>query len=186
MTDEAAAVQKLTPSLRYGIELRPLTDRDLERVRQWRNDPQIASMMVDQRHISPEQHQAWFARISASPRHFCFVAYFRGEPIGVASLTLDADDSQLGEPALYIGDERFRQNLVPFCVVFALLDFAFEQLGLTRLQARVFAHNSAARRFNASCGYRPVTPESDGLNLYQLTADDYYAARSHYSRFIRY
>ena len=58
MTDGAAAVQKLTPSLRYGIELRPLTDRDLERVRQWRNDPQIAGMMVDQRYISPEQHQA--------------------------------------------------------------------------------------------------------------------------------
>lgn len=186
MTDEAAAVQKLTPSLRYGIELRPLTDADLERVRQWRNDPQIASMMVDQRHISPEQQQAWFARIRTSSRHFCFVAYFRDEPIGVAILTLDVDDSQLGEPGLYIGDPRFRQNLLPFCVVFALLDFAFEQLGLTRLEARVFAHNSAARRFNASCGYRPVGPEGDGLNRYQLTAADYHAARDHYTRFIRY
>lgn len=186
MTDAPAAVQKLTPALRYGIDLRPLTDGDLERVRQWRNDPQIASMMVDQHTISPEQHQAWFARISVSQRHFCFVAYFRGEPIGVATLTLDAEDPQRAEPGLYIGEARFRQNLVPFCVVFALLDFAFEQLGVSQLTARVFAHNSAARRFNASCGYRPLGPEGDGLNCYQLTAADYYAARDHYSRFIRY
>lgn len=186
MTDVSAAEQKLTPLPRYGIELRWLAECDLERVRLWRNEPRIASMMVDQQYISPEQHQAWFTRISASPRHFCFVAYFRGEPIGVATLTLDPYDATVGEPGIYIGDERFARNLVPFCVVFALLDFGFEQLGLVKMKARVFALNSAARRFNACCGYQPVGQEGDGLNSYQLTAADYYAARNHYSRFIRY
>ena len=171
---------------RYGVTLRPLQVDDLEMVRAWRNDPSIASMMVDQSYITSEQQAAWFTRIRSSPRHFIFVAHFRDEAIGVASLTLSAEHMGEAEPALYIAHERYRHNLVPFCVVFALLDFAFEQLALTRLNARVFAHNVAARRFNASCGYQPSSPEGDGLNSYQLVPADYYAARTKISRFIRY
>lgn len=174
------------PFERYGISLQPLQASHLEMVRQWRNDPKISAMMLDQRLITPQMQADWFASISASSRHFCFVAYFRHAPIGFASLTRLADQPEVAEPGLYIYDDRYRGNLVPFCVVFALLDYAFEQLALQRLVARVFDYNQPALRFNAACGYKPVLPLHEGLNAYELSPSDYIQARTKLSRFIRY
>ena len=72
---------------RYGVQLRRLQADELELVRQWRNDPKIASQMLDQTFITPQMQQAWFERLQSSDRACYYVAWFRQQPIGVASLT---------------------------------------------------------------------------------------------------
>jgi len=39
---------------RYGITLKELQRDEIEMVRQWRNDPKIAGLMLDQTHITEE------------------------------------------------------------------------------------------------------------------------------------
>jgi UDP-4-amino-4,6-dideoxy-N-acetyl-beta-L-altrosamine N-acetyltransferase len=171
---------------RHGVLLARLAESDLERVRQWRNDPKIAAQMIDQRHITPEMQAAWFARLQTSTTSCYWVAWFRGQPIGVASLVHVDWEAGTAEPGMYIYPDAFRSNLVPFCVGLALDDLAFEVLGLRRLRASVFETNTAALRFNAACGY-VATGEADGpLRFFELTPETYAPARAKMARFLRF
>ena len=171
---------------RYGIQLRRLQADDLERVRQWRNDPKIASQMLDQTYITAPMQQVWFERLQRSDSACYYVAWFRQQPIGVASLT--AIDWQAGsaEPGMYIYPDEFRSNLLPFCVAFALNDMAFEALGLSRLYGKIFTSNPASIRFHTACGYQQLGEAEETLIRYQLLPECYRPARDQISRFIRY
>ncbi len=171
---------------RYGVTLTPIVEDELEMVRGWRNDPKIASQMVDQTFITPEMQRAWFARLAASDRDVTCVARFRGEPIGVASLGRMDRDAGTCEPGVYVFDDRYRGNLVPFCLGFAMTDLAFEHFGLARLHAKVMAENAAALRFNAAMGYVTVREDDAGLIHIELEYAPYVAARARITRFIRW
>lgn len=170
---------------RYGITLKPVTRDDLEMLRQWRNDPKIASQMLDKRHISAPMQQAWFEKIHDAEDQAYMVAYFRDEPIGVASLV--AIDRAAGrcEPGMYIYPDQYRNNIVPFCVAFALNDLAFETLGMTALYGKIFTDNQASVRFHEACGYRHYG-QNDNLALYVLEQAAYLSARDKLAKFIRY
>lgn len=186
MTAYTSPAQGAILFTRYGVTLRSLQADELEMVRQWRNDPAIASLMLDQTYITSEMQQAWFARLQHSTTACYLVAHFRDQPIGVASLTAIDRGQGSCEPGMYIYPEAFRHNLVPFCVAFALNDLAFETFGLSRLDGKIFADNQPSLRFHEACGYRRTGGEQEGLIRFALTPDDYYPARDKLSRFIRY
>lgn len=171
---------------RYGITLREFTRDDIEMVRQWRNDPKISSLMLDQTYITEEMQQRWFARISQSDTDYYFIAEFKDQPIGVASLT--AIDRREGscEPGMYIYADEYRNNIVPFAVAFALNDLAFETFQLTTLHGKIFTENQASIRFHEACGYQSHGVASAGLQFYRLTTEHYIPARDKLARFIRY
>lgn len=170
---------------RYGMTLKKLESNDIEMVRQWRNDPKIASQMLDQTYITSEMQKQWFEKIQSSPHHYCFVACFKGDAIGFCSVTRrkEQNDAEVG---LYIYDDRYRGNIVPFCLAFALLDFCFESLNCAGLFARVLNTNTQAIRFNAACGYKVDHAINTDLTRYTLNDADYLSSRNKMSRFIRY
>jgi hypothetical protein len=47
--------------------LRPMREADLDMVRRWRNAPDVRKNMYTTHEISPEEHRAWWERISADP-----------------------------------------------------------------------------------------------------------------------
>jgi UDP-4-amino-4,6-dideoxy-N-acetyl-beta-L-altrosamine N-acetyltransferase len=174
------------PWQRYGVTLTPLQQEELELVRGWRNDPKIASLMLDKRHITPEMQQAWFERLQESERDFYYLAWFKGSPIGVASLTRIDLAAGSCEPGMYIYVDEYRNNIVPFCVAFALDDLAFEHFGVSHLLGKIFDDNTASVRFHEVSGYVRYGTGDPGLGLYRLDRDAYLAARGKIARFIRY
>ncbi len=170
---------------RYGVTLKPLTDEMLETVRGWRNDPVIADQMLDQHHITAEEQQQWFARLQGDRSRAYWVAWFKDEPIGVASLVDISLEQGSAAPGMYIYPERYRNNIVPFCVAFALNDFAFEVLQLAVLNASVYQQNIAALRFNQKCGY-DVSDDSGEFIQLILRAAHYHTAKQAVAKFIRY
>lgn len=189
---------------RYGVTLKPLTADMLEQVRKWRNLPEIAQHMLDQRTISAAQQQAWFEHLAGDQSRFYWVVWFKEEAIGVVSLLNINQQTKMAEPGMYIVPERYRNNIVPFCVAFALNDYAFEELGLEQLLGKIFADNEASLRFHETSGYvqtgqrqfvplqastvstEKVTTTTKCLLDFVLTKDAYYAARAPIARFIRY
>lgn len=195
---------------RYGVTLKPLTQDMLEQVREWRNSPEIAQHMLDQRLISAEQQQAWFQGLNGDSSRFYWVVWFKEEAIGVVSLLNINQQTKTAEPGMYIVPERYRNNIVPFCVAFALNDYAFEELGLEQLLGKIFADNDASLRFHETSGYvqtgqRQFVPLQENTASTKnipgvkntaattkllldsvLTKDAYYAARTPIARFIRY
>lgn len=169
----------------YGVTLKPIGIADLEMVRQWRNDPFIASLMLDKTEITSQMQQLWFTGLMGDQSRAYWVAYFKQLPIGVASLTNIDLVNKTAEPGMYIYPEQYRNNIVPFCVAFALNDFAFDVLKLTTLYGKIYPDNHASVRFHQKCGYR-CYQHTDELDLYQLTADHYMTAKAPIAHFIRY
>lgn len=172
---------------RYGITLKELEQDDIELVRQWRNDPKIAELMLDRSYITPERQQAWFERVSQASDEYYFLAIFKDQAIGVASLIKIERQAGHCEPGMYIYNAQYRNNIVPFCLAFALNDLAFETFGLTRLLGKIYSSNRASLEFHQACGYRfQRRAEHEALEYYSLNWPDYLAARAAITRFIRY
>jgi UDP-4-amino-4,6-dideoxy-N-acetyl-beta-L-altrosamine N-acetyltransferase len=142
----------------FSVELRPLQRQQLEMLRQWRNDPQIAAPMLQQQLISADMQQQWFARIQHDKHQAQFVIYYKDEAIGACNLK-SADGRELGqsetiESGFYLAHPRFRGTLLAFFPALALNQYCFERLNCTTLLAQVKLSNSAALRFNEKLGYQ--------------------------------
>jgi len=145
----------------YQVVMRPIEQSDLELLRNWRNDHDVSQFMVSQSHITREQQQAWFNKILRDTSQMHFVISYKDSVIGSANLKSkssrdDVTESAIVEPGLYIGEERYRNNIVAFSPTLLLNDYCFDVLKCTKLVAIVKANNTAALNYNAKLGYSVV------------------------------
>jgi RimJ/RimL family protein N-acetyltransferase len=161
----------------YGVVLQRLSRNNIERVRQWRNHPEVSRHMLSADHISPEQQQAWFERVDGAADRAYYLASYKDEPTAFASVTSE-DGTALAEAktleaAIYLApDSRCRGTVLAFAPALALNDACFDNLPCTRLVARVKQDNEAALRFNTQMGYRE-TGRDDALIYLQLDRSSY-------------
>lgn len=170
---------------RYGVELKPIQAEQIEMVRQWRNTPRIRKLMLQSEPISQAQQARWYSAMVNDPAQVYFVVYFKSQPIGVGSLTAIDTQTKDCEPGMYIYDETYQCNIIPFSVAFALNDIAFEVLGLTTLHGKIFQSNQASLRFHKACGYK-VTEDDGELVRLALTPSHYAPAKQKLMRFMRF
>jgi hypothetical protein len=88
------------------IELRAVERTDLERMRDWRNLPELRRNFREFRELNLLNQEQWFARISASPNDFMFVIdrIADHKPIGVAGLVYVHWVLRSADISLYLGD----------------------------------------------------------------------------------
>jgi RimJ/RimL family protein N-acetyltransferase len=164
----------------YGMTLRRLQHDDIERVRQWRNHPEVARHMLSQVPISREQQAAWFARVHQAEDRAYYLAYYQNEPTAFASVTsengLPLTDSEQLEAAIYLApDSRCRGNLLAFAPALALNDACFDMLHCQRLVAKIKQENEIALRFNVQMGYEEFARDNALIYLV-LKRDNYISA----------
>lgn len=170
-------MNKLQHSLQgYQISLDSVQADELEMIRQWRNDPDVARYMLSQEHISAEQQQAWFNKISRDASQQHFVIRYKQQSIGVANIRAyyqgeDLHNARAVEPGLYIAEPKYRANLLAFAPTLLLNDYCFEVLKVEFLAAVVKADNHAALNYNAKLGYQ-IEKQADLVEI-RLTKADY-------------
>jgi len=180
----------------FAVDLVPLAEGDLERVRAWRNSPEVASQMLSQAYIDEASQRAWFACVHGDRRQAHFVIAYKGQPIGACNLKAlgagalgEARDVEVG---FYVGEPRYRGSMLAFFPALALNGHAFEVFAPERIVAKVRPENQAALRFNEQLGYVrggvEVAPASEGVVALQtmtLDRDGHARAAAHFSKFIR-
>ena len=136
------------------VRLRPVQRRDLERIRSFRADPFLrAAILAEGPPETSEQHEAWFEGLgrSAEQRIFAIAAVATDEVVGACGLYQLRPDHGHAEWGFYLGDVSTRMSGAGVEAELALLDFAFEEEGLSRLWCRVLASQdrvvSMHRRF---------------------------------------
>lgn len=178
----------------YGVDLTPVQATDLPQLRTWRNSPDIAAQMLDQRQISPEAQLQWFNRISADVSQQHFVIRYKDQPVGACNLKQPEGKAVTGstvlESGFYLADPRFRGSMLAFFPALALNQYCFQTLGCTTLLAHVKLDNQAALRFNQQLGYQTTqqlsqpTPEGPVLMQHmQLDLAGFTQAASRFARF---
>lgn len=147
----------------YGVDLRSVLQSDIETLRQWRNRDDIRSMMKSTAYITPEQQQSWFEGLEDATHVRHFLVSYRDEAIGSATLsglsfvsgfTDDLENAKEIEPGLYIGHERYRNNILAFAPSLVVCDYCFDELQVSKLIATVNASNKAALSYNKKLGYQ--------------------------------
>lgn len=136
------------------IRLRPMAPVDKDKVRTWRNSPEVARYMYTDHAISPEEHERWFSSTLEDRRKRYWIVVHRGEDVGLACLYDIEPTHRRASWAFYLADPGRRGKALGGFVELAVLKYAFEQLGLHKLCCEVLASNRAVLALHERFGFR--------------------------------
>ena len=157
------------PPLDAGrVRLRLLEERDLPLTLAWRNQDHIRRWFFCSQLLTPQQHAAWFARYRQRDDDFVFIIEQNHPawPVGqVAIYNLDwaAGKAEFGR--LMIGEADALGRGLAREATAALLDLAFQRLGLREIWLEVMAANVRAIKVYESCGFGTAGSTENALRM---------------------
>jgi UDP-4-amino-4,6-dideoxy-N-acetyl-beta-L-altrosamine N-acetyltransferase len=129
--------------------LRPIAESDLDRVRAWRNHPEISRFMFSRHEISESEHRTWFQAVERNPGSLVYVYEEEGESLGMVSFELQGGGvanwgfyTAPGAPrgtGYRLGENALAQ--------------AFSELKLCRVCGQALQFNTASIKFHKKLGF---------------------------------
>lgn len=183
--------------LGFGIELSSITEDKIEKIRHWRNHPDIMRVMLDRKAITAPQQQAWFGALPNREDRLYLMIRYKGEDIGVVSAhsldihlqssTLPLHMAETISPGLYIApDSQYKSSVLAFSPSLVFIDYLFKQGCCTVLNAQVFDYNDSAIRYNKMLGYQSGVVDEQGLLTMTLNRDNFESAKQQLSKILRF
>ncbi|SBT37557.1 GNAT family N-acetyltransferase [Micromonospora auratinigra] len=142
------------------VTLRPAGAADLDRIRRWRNHPQVRSVSLTRHEIGPDEHLAWWAAVEADPDRRVLVLLHRGCPAGVVTFAgLTSPEAALTW-GFYLDVDGLeeRGELLPAWLGLqrAAVAYAFDTLGARTLGGETLADNAPVLALHRRFGFRTV------------------------------
>ena len=137
------------------LRFRGIQERDAETIVRWRSNPGNYQCFLNARPITLEEHTKWFGRYLDDHSRFDFlIEDNKGNPIGTCGLSNITNESC--EISYMIGDEEARGKGYATEAVKALVEIAFNELGVACIDARILSQNIASTRVVSKCGFDEV------------------------------
>jgi UDP-4-amino-4,6-dideoxy-N-acetyl-beta-L-altrosamine N-acetyltransferase len=135
----------------YKLNL--MSPADLDLVLIWRNDPRVRNNMYTNHIITEAEHRSWFGRASIDPSKRLLMCVDESDvPVGVIIFS-DIDQVQKRATwAFYSGDSARRG--VGSEMERLALDYAFDNLGLKKLNCEVLSFNMPVVAFHRKHGFQ--------------------------------
>lgn len=159
----------------YGVQLRSIDKDDIEQIRLWRNQEFVRKNMQFKGPISREQQSKWFQSLAAEKNCF-FIFSHKNIDIGVVYIKDINSSSEIGEAGVFIGNQDYLNSTIPVQAILGMMDFAFKNIGLLRLKAKINEENQIAIKLNASLGYTFMEKVDEQFNYYIVDASAYRTA----------
>jgi len=158
----------------YGVKLKRVTLEDIEQVRLWRNQTDIANYMEYRNYITPEAQKEWFKTINNKYNYY-FIIEFENKNVGVINAKNYSPEQGFGEGGIFIGDKNYINSFAAVFATLCLLNFMFITLKLCdRSRARILTTNKKVIHYNKLIGYKILPDQENVFNqLYELTLEDY-------------
>ncbi|MFK3795026.1 MULTISPECIES: UDP-4-amino-4,6-dideoxy-N-acetyl-beta-L-altrosamine N-acetyltransferase [unclassified Pseudomonas] len=122
-------------------------------VRTLRNQEEVRKFMYTSHEISPQEHEQWLRSLKGNPRQSVFAAMRDGELAGVVSLSAINATQKTADWAFYL-DTRLRGKGLGSLVEFWMLDHAFNEAGLEKLNCEVLEMNAAVIKMHQKFGFK--------------------------------
>jgi len=151
---------------KYGITLRSLSVSDIERVRLWRNQEFVRLNMEYQDIITAEEQKKWFSLLEKNVNHY-FIFSYKNTDIGMVNLKNVNWNKLTAEAGIFIGTKEYINTYIPFVTTIILMEFAFEELKLNSLLAKIKILNKNAVLFNERLGYTFREPINEEYAYYE-------------------
>ena len=139
------------------VTLRAIEEKDLELLNKWANDSEIQYWLGGWHFpISREEQKSWFASLSiySDNQRFAIDTEENGL-IGTANL-VDLDwKNRNAFHGMLLGDKNIRGKGFGMDTVMAIMKYAFEELGLERLDGSIIEYNKASLHLYVDkCGWK--------------------------------
>ena len=137
-------------------QLRELNKKDLPKINQWRNDPELISMLgAPFRYIDIQVDEKWFEKymMNRSSEVRCSIVDENDEIVGLISLVSINYLNQSAELHIMIGDKANQGKGIGSFAVGQILNHAFMNMHLQRVELTVLASNLRAQRLYEKCGF---------------------------------
>ncbi len=128
------------------VELRPLREEDIERLRNWRNDVEATRFLRPIGHITPEMQTQWFRKYLENDQEIGFAIVETCELnrlVGSVSL-YDFHDGVAEIGKIRIGDREANGRGIGRLSLVMAMKIGFEVLGLKKIIASVHVDNVAS------------------------------------------
>jgi RimJ/RimL family protein N-acetyltransferase len=139
-----------------GLELRPATAGDSERLLEWRNDEQTRAMAVVQAAVDRATHARWLATRLDDADTLLTIAEEHGVPVG--TVRLDRHGRDEAELSITIAPAARGRGLARPAIELGV-EHARREWGVERVSARIRPENAASLRAFAAAGFETVREE---------------------------
>lgn len=140
-----------------SVRLRPLREAELERIRIWRNHPEVRRFMYTQHEISADEHRNWFQRANDDAARHLLIAERRyadtaSVPFGFVNFHVVDSDASRAIWGFYLAPDASRGS--GSALGEAALTYAFTTLRLHKLCGEVLKNNAPSLRFHQRLGFQ--------------------------------
>jgi UDP-4-amino-4,6-dideoxy-N-acetyl-beta-L-altrosamine N-acetyltransferase len=135
------------------ISFRDLTAADKEKIRSWRNLPEIRKYMYTDHVIGVEEHEAWFNRTIHDDASKYWIIVCDGEDVGLVNLYGIDRRNQRCYWAFYVVSPNVRGKGVGTAAEYFVLQTVFDELKLNKLCCEVLDFNQGVVRMHKSFGF---------------------------------
>ncbi|MBD2864803.1 GNAT family N-acetyltransferase [Paenibacillus oceani] len=136
------------------IKLRSLEEKDIEKVRNWRNLEWARTSFLNADIISQEQQLAWYQKYIKKENDLMFVIEWGGMDIGIVALyNIDYTKSIAEFGRLLIGEPLARGKGIGKKVVKAICNFGFNEIKIETIVLEVLESNSYATKIYLDAGF---------------------------------
>ncbi len=138
------------------VTLRQMSRGDMQMICDMFNDPELEDLVVGWAFpLSIEQQQQWFEKNLSDNRNFRFVIETPEDgAVGIATL-IDIDwKNRRAAHGIKLANVERRTKGIGTDAVMAIMRYAFDELGLHRLDGSWFDFNDASKRLYTKCGWK--------------------------------
>jgi ribosomal-protein-alanine N-acetyltransferase len=139
-----------------NIALEPPRLEDLPVFRSWFSDLEVTRYILHRFVPSERQEEEWYDAVSRSETQVAWRIAVDGRPIGVTSLVMIDWQNRRAQSGTIIGDKTQWGKGYATEAVRLRTAYAFEELGMERLETETFANNLPMQRALERSGYQKI------------------------------
>jgi len=146
------------------VVLKAIETDDLPLLHKWANDPTIQRMLGGWHFpTSRRDQEAWLASLSCQSRDQRFAVHaLEGGLVGTANLVTIDWKNRNAFHGMLIGEQENRGKGLGIDTIMALMRYAFDELGLARLDTDIIEYNQASlRAYTGRCGWQVEGTKED-------------------------
>ena len=143
----------------YGVEVKPVTPRDLNYLRKSRNS--LASNFIDPIYITDAKQRLWYENMIKDGNIAFWVVWQRGHRVGSISFDIKSNNQKNNfDMGMYVWSQKYNHGLLGISIALAQLDLVFYYLHLSSVETSPKKHNKRAIAFNKILGYIKINEDS--------------------------
>ena len=147
------------------VDLRPIEEDDLEFLQRGINDPCVWRAIGRSRPANGRQQREFFEEVVCGDETVNLLIVADGTPVGTVAFNSIDREARRAEIGYWIAPDHHRQGYGTDAVE-RLVAYGFDQLGLHKVEARVFEFNEASRGLLESVGF-----EREGVHRDEVFVD---------------